>query len=135
MEPMAHPWPLFDLRLRTPLLELRLPTDDDLLALLEVARAGIHDPTTTPFQVPWDELPPPAFERNFLLHWWAVRGAWRPDRWTLTLAVIAEGRLVGLPYLGDGEMDDLLAAYRLFEGNPAAYRNHCWACGARSSRA
>jgi hypothetical protein len=55
---MAHPWPLFDLRLRTPLLELRLPTDDDLLALLEVARAGIHDPTTTPFQVPWDELPP-----------------------------------------------------------------------------
>ena len=30
---MGHPWPLFDLRLRTPRLELRLPTDDDLLAL------------------------------------------------------------------------------------------------------
>jgi hypothetical protein len=26
---MGHPWPLFDLRLRTPGLELRLPTDDE----------------------------------------------------------------------------------------------------------
>jgi hypothetical protein len=37
----AHPWPLFDLRVRTPNLELRLPTDDDLLELARVARAGI----------------------------------------------------------------------------------------------
>ena len=93
---MAHPWPLFDLRLRTPRLELRLPTDDDLLALLEVARAGIHDPTTSPFQVPWDELPSPAFERSFLLHWWASRGSWKPENWVLTLAVIAGGRPIGI---------------------------------------
>jgi RimJ/RimL family protein N-acetyltransferase len=93
---MAHPWPLFDLRLRTPRLELRLPTDDDLLALLEVARAGIHDPTTTPFQVPWDELPSPAFERSFLLHWWVSRGSWKPENWVLTLAVIAGGRPIGI---------------------------------------
>ena len=93
---MAHPWPLFDLRLRTPLLELRPPTDQDLLALLEVARAGIHDPTATPFRVAWDELPSPAFERSFLLHFWAARGAWRPDSWTLTLAAVVEGRPIGL---------------------------------------
>ena len=31
---MGHPfWPLFDLRVRTPTLELRLPTDDDLVAI------------------------------------------------------------------------------------------------------
>ena len=77
---MAHPWPLFDLRLRTPRLELRLPTDDDLLGLMEVARAGVHDPAATPFKFPWDELPSPAFERNFLLHWWASRGSWKPER-------------------------------------------------------
>ena len=32
---------LFDLRLRTPRLELRLPTDDDLLELMRVAREGV----------------------------------------------------------------------------------------------
>ncbi len=93
---MGHPWPLFDLRLRTPRLELRLPTDDDLLALAAVARAGVHDLPGTPFLVPWDELPSPAFERQFLLHWWQVRGSWSPGDWTLGLAVLAEGRPIGV---------------------------------------
>ncbi len=70
-------------------------TDDDLLTLLEVARAGIHDPSETPFQVPWDELPSPAFERQFLQHWWSVRGSWRPEAWTLPLVVLHEGRPIG----------------------------------------
>ena len=93
---MGHPWPLFDLRLRTPRLELRLPTDDDLLALAAVSRAGVHDLPGTPFLVPWDELPSPAFERQFLLHWWRVRGSWSPDDWTLGLAVLADGRPIGI---------------------------------------
>ena len=83
MAAMAHPWPLFDLRIRTPRLELRLPTDDDLVALAAVVRAGVHDLPVTPFLVPWDELPSPAFERQFLLHWWQVRGSWSPEDWTL----------------------------------------------------
>ncbi|MDQ1323816.1 MAG: hypothetical protein QG587_1151, partial [Chloroflexota bacterium] len=93
---MGHPWPLFDLRLRTPRLELRLPTDDDLLALAAVARAGVHDLPGSPFLVPWDELPSPAFERQFLLHWWQVRGNWSPGDWTLGLAVLADGRPIGI---------------------------------------
>lgn len=99
---MAHPWPLFDLRLRTPRLELRLPTDDDLLALAAVARAGINEPAATSFKIAWDELPSPAFERQFLLHWWSSRGSWRPERWALGLAVIADGHAVG--------MQDVMAA-------------------------
>ncbi|HYU50364.1 MAG TPA: hypothetical protein VEO91_10615 [Candidatus Limnocylindria bacterium] len=40
---MTHPlWPLFDLRLRTERLELRLPDDDELARLCAIARAGIH---------------------------------------------------------------------------------------------
>ena len=93
---MAHPWPLFDLRLRTPRLELRLPTDEDLLALAAVARAGVHERAETPFLVPWDELPSPAFERQFLGHWWRTRGGWTPADWTLGLAVIADGRPIGI---------------------------------------
>lgn len=93
---MGHPWPLFDLRLRTPRLELRLPTDDDLRSLAAVARAGVHDLPRSPLGVPWDELPSPAFERQFLLHWWQVRGSWSPGNWTLGLAVLAEGRPIGI---------------------------------------
>jgi RimJ/RimL family protein N-acetyltransferase len=93
---MGHPWPLFDLRLRTPRLELRLATDDDLLGLAAVARAGVHDQPGCPFLVPWDELPSPAFERQFLLHFWQARGGWSPDAWTLGLAVLAEGLPIGI---------------------------------------
>jgi hypothetical protein len=42
---MAHPyWPLWDLVVRTPTVELRMPTDDDLVRLAQLAGAGIHDP-------------------------------------------------------------------------------------------
>lgn len=92
----GHPWPLFDLRLRTPNLELRLPTDDDLLELANVARAGIVEPDHTVFMVPWHELPSPAFERQFLQHCWRVRGDWLPDRWGLGFAVVADGRPIGI---------------------------------------
>jgi RimJ/RimL family protein N-acetyltransferase len=97
-----HAWPLFDLRLRTPRLELRLPTDDDLLALARVAREGVIDEGRTAFLVPWHDLPSPAFERQFLLHCWSVRGRWSPERWSLGLAVILDGQPTG--------MQDLMAS-------------------------
>jgi RimJ/RimL family protein N-acetyltransferase len=92
----GHPWPLFDLRLRTPRLELRLPTDDDLLELVKVARAGVVDENRTVFLLPWHKLPSPAFERQFLLHWWANRGSWEPKNWSLSLALIEDERAIGL---------------------------------------
>ena len=95
----AHPWPLFDLRIRTPRLELRLPTDEDLLELMKVARAGIVDPDRTVFFVPWHELPSPAMERQFLQHWWRNRGSWDPAKWSLGLALVEDGRPIGLQEL------------------------------------
>jgi hypothetical protein len=58
---MSGPWPLFALRLRSARLELRSPTDPDLFALLEVARAGVHDPATMPFVIAWTDLRGDAF--------------------------------------------------------------------------
>ncbi len=95
----AHPWPLFDLRVRTPNLELRLPTDDDLLELARVARAGIVDADRTVFLVPWHKLPSPAFERQFLLHWWGDRSRWSPTAWSLGLTVLKDGRPIGVQEL------------------------------------
>lgn len=92
----GHSWPLFDLRLRTPRLELRLPTDDDLLELARVARDGVVDEGRTVFMVPWHELPSPAFERQYLLHCWSVRGSWSPAGWNLGLAVVRDGQPIGM---------------------------------------
>jgi RimJ/RimL family protein N-acetyltransferase len=96
MRPVAHPlWPLFDLRLRTANLELRLPTDDDLVDLYSVAKAGIHPPDEMPFGVAWTDLPSPAFERNFVQFHWTQRAEWKPEQWNLDLAVFVGGRAAG----------------------------------------
>ncbi len=95
----GHPWPLFDLRVRTPRLELRYPTDADLVALAALARAGIHAPDAVVFAVDWERLPSPAFEHQYLQHYWELRGAWRPEHWCLPLVALADGVPVGIQEL------------------------------------
>ncbi len=86
---MTHPWwPLFDLRIRTPRLELRLPTDEDLLGLVEAARVGIHGPDERPFFHPWEMDPSPGMERNVLQWSWGCRGTWKPMAWALPLIAV-----------------------------------------------
>lgn len=98
---MAHPTlPVYDLRLHTPDLELRLPTEDELVVLCGVARAGIHDPDVMPFLVPWTDKPSPRFEREFMQHHWGVRAAWSPERWTLGLAAFHDGEPIGFQDIG-----------------------------------
>jgi RimJ/RimL family protein N-acetyltransferase len=98
---MGHPlWPLYDLQLRTPALELRLPTEDELVLLCQVAKAGIHDPASMPFEVPWTDKPSPQFEREFLQHHWGVRSQWTQRRWMLGLAVFQDGEPIGFQDVG-----------------------------------
>ena len=94
---MANPhWPLFDLRIVTPRLELRYPSDDNLFALAAILAEGIHDPETMPFSEPWTRAESPELERNGLRFWWSRRGALLPDNWTLPFAVFEHGDLVGV---------------------------------------
>jgi hypothetical protein len=50
--PTVELWPLFGLAITTPRLELRLPTDGELGAVVEAARGGIHNDDPHPFQNP-----------------------------------------------------------------------------------
>jgi RimJ/RimL family protein N-acetyltransferase len=88
-------WPLFGLRLRTPRLELRVPSLRDLDSLAELAAAGVHDPETQPFQVAWTDVTPLERARGTLQHNWATWGAWTPANWTLNLAVARDSEVVG----------------------------------------
>jgi RimJ/RimL family protein N-acetyltransferase len=94
---MAHPyWPLFDLRVRTPLVELRYPDDDLAVEIAALAARGIHDPATMPFAVPWTDVPSPELERRTLQNLWRWRAAVEPQDWRIHLAVLVDGEVVGV---------------------------------------
>lgn len=98
---MSHPyWPLFDLVVRTPRLEIRLPTDDHLVELARLGAAGVHDPACMPFDIPWTDTASPELERSSLQWWWRQRAEWRPESWTFTGAVFVDGVAVGAQDLG-----------------------------------
>jgi hypothetical protein len=86
---VTHPyWPLFDLRIRTPRLELRVADDDCVVELARVAAAGIHPEDYMPFGVPWTERPSPELERGMLQWHWRARGEWSAANWRLPFAVL-----------------------------------------------
>jgi RimJ/RimL family protein N-acetyltransferase len=94
-EALARAWPLFGLRLRTGGIELRLPTDPELVALADLAAQGVHAPERMPFIHPWTRRRPPELQREFLRHHWSVRASCVPERWMLNLGVFREGEPVG----------------------------------------
>jgi RimJ/RimL family protein N-acetyltransferase len=88
-------WPLFDLRIKTPRLELRVPNDDDLVALARLARGGIHAQGFMPFSIPWTERPSPELERGLLQWQWRCRANCAPGGWRISFAVIEAGTIIG----------------------------------------
>jgi RimJ/RimL family protein N-acetyltransferase len=98
---MAHPyWPLFDLRVETPLLELRYPDDALLLELAALAGRGVHPPDFMPFLNTWSLLPSPERERSVLKWHWSQRGQHEPKSWNLAMCALHEGQVVGVQGFG-----------------------------------
>jgi RimJ/RimL family protein N-acetyltransferase len=94
---MGNPfWPLFDLRIRTSRVEIRLPTDDDLVALAHLAKRGVHEPTSMPFLKAWTDEPSPYMERGLLQWGWRHRAQWAADKWSFSGAVFVNGEVVGV---------------------------------------
>ncbi len=109
---MTHPiWPLFDLRVRTPRLELRYVDDTLAVELARLAADGIHEPDFMPFRWPWSNAESPALERNVIKRYWKDRSTLSPTTWRLPMAVIADGHVAGITAL---KADDF-AVLREFE--------------------
>jgi RimJ/RimL family protein N-acetyltransferase len=92
---MHDAWPFFALALETPRLVLRVPRDEDLVELGRLAAAGVHPPDEMPFFVPWTDAPADELPRRVLQYHWGQRAALAPAAWTLDLAVLADGAIVG----------------------------------------
>ena len=96
-------WPLFGLRLTTPRLELRVIRDDDLPGLVDAAVAGIHDADRMPFSVRWTDSPPAQLAQEFAAFHWSRRASLRPQQWEISLAVLLNGRPIGVQDFGASE--------------------------------
>ena len=87
---------MFDLRILTARLEIRLPEEAEFPLLIKLVDSGIHDPSTMPFVEPWTDEPAPRRQRTNMQWWWRQRAEWTPEKWHFTGAVFAEGELVGV---------------------------------------
>lgn len=98
---MSDPAPLYGLRLRTPRLELRLGSPEEIEELGRLAELGIHPPGEMPFAVAWsDRFGEPGFLESFVAHHRDALAAWDPDDWMLNLLVRAGGQLAGSQSVG-----------------------------------
>lgn len=87
---------LYALRLRTPRLELRLGSHEELVELARLARRGIHRPDDMPFAVAWtDRSSEPDFVETSVAFHERALAEWSPEKWTLNLLVWAEDELAG----------------------------------------
>ena len=89
---------LYGLRIRTPRVELRIPTNNDIKVLHRVARGGIHDPAVMPFADPWTDKPEPEFGRSMQAELRQGRNTIGRTGWNVPFVVRA--RDVGSPLLG-----------------------------------
>ena len=93
-------WPLFDLVVRTPRLEIRLLREAELAGFVELIDGGIHDPGTMPFFFPWTDTEPEQRAREAAQWMWRHRANWSPCNWTFTGGVFVDGEVVGVQDLG-----------------------------------
>lgn len=92
---LTRHWPVFGLRLASPRLILRPIADDDLAELVDLAVAGIHDPASMPFLMPWTDAPREELIAETLRYHWRSRATSRPENWSVLFAVRAGGTLLG----------------------------------------
>ncbi|MGP7959800.1 GNAT family N-acetyltransferase [Sanguibacter sp. A247] len=97
--PLSDMWPVAGLRAREGNLELRFIDDATLAELADLVVRGVHDPGFMPFLVPWTQGTPEQVRRGFLAYHWGARASLSSDRWSLELAVVVDGQVVGIQSL------------------------------------
>jgi RimJ/RimL family protein N-acetyltransferase len=91
---MAHPgWPIFDLRIRTPDLDIRPMTEDDLVEVAEAIPEDLEiDPAAPRYEdFSWREQ----LRATSAQSYWRSLGTWSVDSWTIVFAIRHDGVLIG----------------------------------------
>ncbi|SIN41506.1 GNAT family N-acetyltransferase [Micromonospora cremea] len=93
---LADLWPQYNLIISTPRLELRLPRDEELAALAQLAGDGVHRMDERPFLTPWTDGGPGDRARFVLQEHWGQLAGWSVARWRLGLGVFHHGHPLGV---------------------------------------
>lgn len=89
-------WPPERLRIRTPRLELRIPTDHELVDLGKRSHGRILEPGQEHyFQTGWWRAKQPDYTYNLIRHNAEMKATWAISRWTLYLVPFLEGQGIG----------------------------------------
>lgn len=86
-------WPMFDIRLHTPELELRHLTEADLATLVSILPPDVEQNPAATTYAGLDD----ARSRGVVVHqdYWRARGTWTPEAWELSFGVFLDGELLG----------------------------------------
>lgn len=107
MTTLQEIWPLFDLRLNTPRLELRAITDEDIPHYVDAALSGIHPADEMPFALPWSIAEPDVLALETARWIWTARADTTPDHWVIPCGVWQDGVLLGVQDLVGKKFGDL----------------------------
>jgi RimJ/RimL family protein N-acetyltransferase len=110
--PSSDIWPVQELELRTPRLEVRAPTPDELFALVRVAGNGPLE-TTIPFLAVATDSPVERARRT-LQTFWSSFGSLHADSWQLHLVALQRGQVVGMVNL---RAQDLAGTHEVATGS------------------
>ena len=89
-------WPPHSLHIRTERLTLSPVREADWEPLVNLVRAGIHDPEFMPFMVPFTRMAEPERTYNAVRYYAAAQGMCNPQDWKLPLAVRDQDGVVGI---------------------------------------
>src|SRR4051794_40183238 len=92
-------WPLFELSITTPRLELRMPSLADLDELGDRAAEGVHEPGYMPFLFPWSDAEPRDRATATIRYHFRTWAEFSREKWTLEFAVVSDGQVVGVQAL------------------------------------
>ncbi|NEE00489.1 GNAT family N-acetyltransferase [Phytoactinopolyspora halotolerans] len=90
-------WPTFRLAITTARLQLRLPREEEIAQLAELAGRGIHRPSERPFLTPWTDGSAAERAQIVLQSYWSELAEWTVDDWSLGLGMfMPTGEPVGM---------------------------------------
>ncbi len=92
---LADLWPPAAVVVRTPRLELRWPSQDDLVELASLAGEGVHDEDKMPFYTPWTRGSALDRARSVLRWNWKCWGEWDPAKWSWGAVTVVDGVVAG----------------------------------------
>lgn len=90
---------MYGLRITTPRLALRLPTETDIVGLARVSAGGIGRPGEARFQAGFLYEPSPHVERKLLQSIDRDIATWDLEDWNLGLVAVHDGQPIGLQHI------------------------------------